>query len=122
MITCNLGGKEYHIDFISGRALREIGPAEEMYRKVMAVSAAAANGQELPEDMPTMEEAMDAMVKWFCLVFNNQFSAEDVYDHYPVDRLMHDMALTLISVQSQMTEVLSEFPTKPAANGGTTNA
>lgn len=122
MITCKLGGKEYHIDFISGRALREIGPAEEMYRKVMAASTAAANGKDLPEDAPTMADAMDVMVKWFCLVFGNQFQVEEVYDNYPVDRLMHDMALTLIAVQSQMTQVLSEFPTRPAANGETTNA
>lgn len=122
MITCKLGGKEYHIDFVSGRALREIGPAEEMYRKVMEISTAAANGQNMPEDAPTIAEAMDEMVKWFCLVFGNQFTAEDVYDKYPVDRLMHDMALALISVQTQMTQVLSEFPTKPAATDGTANA
>lgn len=27
MITCKLGEKTYHIDFISGRALRELEPA-----------------------------------------------------------------------------------------------
>lgn len=118
MITCKLGGKEYHIDFISGRALREIGPAEEMYRKVMEISTAAVNGKEIPENAPTMKDAMDEMVRWFCLVFRNQFTAEEVYDHYPVDRLMHDMALTLIAVQNQMTQVLDEFPTRPAAEGG----
>ena len=122
MITCKLGEKEYHIDFISGRALREIGPAEEMYRRVMMASTAAANGQDLPEDTPMMADAMDTMVKWFCVVFGGQFSVEEVYDHYPVDRLMHDMALTLIAVQSQTTTVLSEFPTKPAATEKAKNA
>lgn len=117
MITCRLNGKEYHIDFISGRALREIGPADEMYRRVMAATNAAVNGGEYPKDAPTIREAMDEMVKWFCLVFGNQFTPDEVYDYYPVDRVMRDMALTLIAVQSQMTQVLSEFPTKPKATG-----
>ena len=32
----------------------------------------------------------------------------------PMDRLMHDIALTLMAVQSQTTSILSEFPTKAA--------
>ena len=35
-------------------------------------------------------------------------------DGYPVDRLMHDIALALMAVQTQTTEILSEFPTKAA--------
>ncbi len=115
MITCKLGGKEYHIDYISGRALREIGEAEEMYRRIMAATNAAVNGEKMPEDAPKIEDAMDAMVRWFCVVFKNQFTPEDVYEHYPVDRLMHDMAFALLAVQSQMTQVLSEFPMNPTA-------
>ncbi|MGJ4850632.1 hypothetical protein ACH6CV_10310 [Bacillota bacterium Meth-B3] len=53
-------------------------------------------------------------MKWFCLVFGNQFSPDDVYDHYPVDRLTHDVVLALLAVQTQTTEVLSEFPTLAA--------
>ena len=30
MITIKLGEKNYHIDFISGRALRELEPAAQM--------------------------------------------------------------------------------------------
>ena len=33
---------------------------------------------------------------------------------YPVDRLMHDIALALMAVQTQTTEILGEFPTKAA--------
>ncbi len=54
------------------------------------------------------------MIKWFCLVFGNQFTPDDLLDHYPVDRLMHDIALTLLAVQAQTTGILSEFPTKAA--------
>mgnify|MGYP006898197799 FL=1 len=54
------------------------------------------------------------MIRWFCLLFGNQFSPDDVLDGYPVDRLMHDVALALMAVQTQTTEILSEFPTKAA--------
>ena len=35
-------------------------------------------------------------------------------DKYPVDRLMHDIALALMAVQTQTTSILDEFPTKAA--------
>ena len=49
-----------------------------------------------------------------CLLFNNQFTADDVLDGYPVDRLMHDIALAHMAVQTQATEILNEFSTKAA--------
>ena len=58
-------------------------------------------------------EALDVMVKWFCIVFGNQFTPDEMYDNYPADRLMHDIALALMAVQTQTTEVLDGFPTKP---------
>ena len=56
------------------------------------------------------------MVAWFCLLFGNQFTTEEVYDNYPADRLVHDIALSLLAVQNQTTAVLAEFPfpTSPA--------
>ena len=33
MITCTLKDKKYAVDFISGRALREMEPAAKMYAK-----------------------------------------------------------------------------------------
>lgn len=68
MITCNLNGKKYHVDFISGRALREMEPAAKMYGKIVALSNAAVKGEEVPEDTKfTIPEAMDVMIKWFCM-------------------------------------------------------
>ena len=121
MITCTLGEKRYSVDFISGRALREMGPAWDMYDRLSAVAADAVAGKASKQakdggDQPSMTAALDILVKWFCLVFGNQFGPDDVYDHYPVDRLMHDVVLALLAVQTQTTEVLSEFPT-PAAQG-----
>jgi len=115
MITCKLGDKNYHIDFISGRALRELEPAAKMYAKIVNISNAAVRGEIVPEsDQLTIPEAMDTMIKWFCLVFGNQFTPDELLDSYPVDRLMHDIALTLMAVQAQTTSILSEFPTKAA--------
>ena len=115
MITCTLGEKKYTVDFISGRALREMEPAAKMYGKIVAISNAALKGETVPDTQQlTINDAMDVMIKWFCLLFQNQFTPDEVLDGYPVDRLMHDITLALMAVQSQTTEVLSDFPTKAA--------
>ena len=115
MITCTLGDKKYTIDFVSGRALRELEPAAQMYAKIVRLSQLAVKGGEIPEDSKfTIAEAMDIMVKWFCLLFGNRFTPDEVLDGYPVDRLMHDIALAFMAVQTQTTDVLSDFPTKAA--------
>ena len=49
MITCTLRDKKYSIDFVSGRALRELEPAAQMYGRIVAISNAALKG-EVPED------------------------------------------------------------------------
>ena len=115
MVTCTLGADKYSVDFISGRALREMEPASKMYGRLVALSKAAVEGQDVSNEQLTIPEALDTMVKWFCILFGNQFSVDDVYDHYPADRLMHDIALAIMAVQTQTTEVLDFFPTKPVA-------
>ena len=115
MITCTLKDKKYAVDFISGRALREMEPAAKMYAQIVALSNAAVKGEEIPqEEQISVTDAMDVMIRWFCLLFGNQFGPDDVLDGYPVDRLMHDIALALMAVQTQTTEILSQFPTKAA--------
>lgn len=113
MISCTLNGKKYTVDFVSGRALREMEPAAQMYGRIVAISNAALKG-EVPEDAKNLSigEALDVMIRWFCLLFGNQFTPDDVLDYYPVDRMMHDIALALMAVQTQTTEILDEFPTK----------
>ena len=115
MISCTLNGKKYTVDFVSGRALREMEPAAQMYGRIVAVSNAALKG-EVPEGAKNLSigEALDVMIRWFCLLFGNQFTPDDVLDYYPVDRMMHDIALALMAVQAQTTEILDEFPTKAA--------
>ena len=115
MITCKLKEKTYTVDFISGRALREIEPALKMYGKIINAANAAAKGETVDEgENANIKEAMDVMIRWFCILFGNQFTPDDVLDGYPVDRLMHDLALALMAVQTQTTEVLSDFPTTAA--------
>ena len=114
-ISCTLNEKKYTVDFVSGRALREMEPAAQMYGRIVAISNAALKG-EVPEDAKNLSigEALDVMIRWFCLLFGNQFTPDDVLDYYPVDRMMHDIALALMAVQTQTTEILDEFPTKAA--------
>ena len=120
MITCTLGDKRYHVDFVSGRALREMEPAAKMYGRIVAISNAALRGENSEEaESLTIAEAMDEMIKWFCILFGNQFTSDEVLDHYPVDRLMHDIAFALMAVQTQTTHVLNEFPTKAAQTAET---
>ena len=115
MITCTLGDKKYTVDFVSGRALREIEPAAKMYTRISAMSEAAVKGETLDnQDGLTIPDAMDVLIRWFCLLFNNQFTPDDVLDNYPVDRLMHDIVIALFAVQAQTTDVLSSFPTTAA--------
>ena len=68
--------------------------------------------QRLLHDEPNSE--MTSFVWRETILFGNQFTPDDVLDGYPVDRLMHDIALALMAVQTQTTEILSEFPTKAA--------
>ena len=115
MVTCTLNGKEYRIDYVKGRALREIEPAAKMYSRVVAISNAAINGEDVSDaEQITIPEALDVMIRWFCLLFQNQFSPDELLDGYPVDRLMHDIAYALMAVQTQTTNILDSFPTKAA--------
>mgnify|MGYP007101988983 CR=1 FL=1 len=68
MITCTLGEKKYAVDFISGRALREIEPAMKMYARISRVSEAAVKGETVEDaDSISIPDAMDVMIRWFCL-------------------------------------------------------
>lgn len=116
MITCKLGEKTYCVDFITPRALREMGPADAVYTRIvkaLADPSSAGEGGWLDKDL-------DTLVKWFCILFGNQFTPDDFYDNYPLDRAVHDIALAMIAVRSQTTEVLNTFPTTAAPATETT--
>lgn len=122
MVTCKLGDKEYHVDYIKGRALREISEASKMYAKVCALAAKVEAGEELTEEDQKLniQQALDVMVRWFCVLFNNQFTPAEFYDNYPVDSMMHDVGFAILMVNAQTTQTLTEFPMTPTARKGKT--
>ena len=63
MITCTLGKQKYTVDYVSGRALREMEPAAKMYARIVALSNAALKG-EMPADADNLSiaDAMDVMI------------------------------------------------------------
>jgi len=89
----------------------------ELCKRLLALQILFGNTDEytfyVSQEQLTVTDALDTMVKWFCILFNNQFTPDEVYDNYPADRLMHDIALALMAVQTQTTEVLDTFPTIP---------
>ncbi|MBO5568810.1 MAG: hypothetical protein J6A79_07780 [Clostridia bacterium] len=105
IITYTLGEKKYTVDFVSGRALRKMEPASKMYGRLVRLSQDATEGKDVSQEQLTVTDALDTMVKWFCILFNNQFTPDEVYDNYPADRLMHDIALALMATQTQTTAV-----------------
>ena len=48
MISCTLGEKKYTVDYVTGRALREMEPAARMYAKIVTVANAAAKWRKRP--------------------------------------------------------------------------
>lgn len=114
MIKCNLGGKSYAIDFVTGRALREMEGAWDAYTRITRATAEAMDGKEPAEAQTSFGQELDALVKWFCLLFQNQFTPDEFIDGYPVDRMVHDIVFALLAVRSQTTEVLDTFPTTAA--------
>ena len=122
MITCKLNEgmpneKSYHVPFVTGRALREIDPAWKTYLKLSQMAEAAASGEQVTEEdaAATLQKQLDVLVEWFCTLFQDQFTPDEFYDGYPSDRVVHDIVMALLAVQSNTTKVLKDFPTQPTA-------
>ena len=114
MITCTLGEKKYTVDFVSGRALREMEPASKMYGRLVRLSQDVTEGKDVSQEQLTVTDALDTMVKWFCILFNNQFTPDEVYDNYPADRLFTDIVNAVLKVNGLLADTLEDFPTKAA--------
>ena len=54
MITCTLGEKKYTVDFVSGRALREMEPASKMYGRLVRLSQDATEGKDVSQEQLTV--------------------------------------------------------------------
>ena len=103
MLTCTLGEKVYTIPYVRAQALREIARPMEIIRRAEDASDPAAFGRDL-----------DVLVNWFCVLFGGQFTASDVYELYPADRLTHDITLAVLAVSQRISEALTAFPTTAA--------
>ena len=106
MLQVTLGEKTYTVEYVSALALREIeGPMEILRR-----------GETQGEHAPGLTgEDLDRLVDWFCLMFGRQFTRAEVYERYPADRLLPDIALAVLAVQQRVSGALKAFPTRTAA-------
>lgn len=101
MLKVTLGDNTFSVDYVSALALREIGQPMAILKKL--------DGKEAPEDFG---KDLDVLVRWFCVLFRSQFTPDAVYENYPADRLLPDLALAVMAVQQQISSALSAFPTK----------
>ena len=104
MLQVTLGEKTYTVPYVSAIALREIARPMAILNRDEKEKSAADAGADL-----------DVLVNWFCLMFGDQFTPDDVYRHYPADRLITDIALSVLAVQQRVSGALTAFPTRPAA-------
>ena len=127
MLQVTLGEKTYTVEYVSALALREIekpmkilGAADKPRPVTSSVSASAdtfpSRGRQDGESPGLIGADLDALVNWFCLMFGRQFTAEEVYEYYPADRLITDIALCVLAVQQRVSGALKAFPTIPAAD------
>ena len=116
MLKCTLGDKVYTIPFVKGRAFREMDTAMEAYTKMQVIAQKTEKGEALSDDEKqlTVKGLTDVLVEWFCLLFENQFTPDDVYDNYPADRLFVDIVSALLKVNAQLSDTLEDFPTRAA--------
>ena len=103
MFTVTLNQKTYQVDYVRAKALREMGGPLEIMRKMR-------EEKYYPDG-----DALDTLVKWFCIFCGNQFSAEEMLEDYPADRLLIDIFSAVSHCQGGVTEVLSRFPTQAEA-------
>ena len=100
MFTVQLtNGKKYIVRYVTARALRDIGEAQAIMKK----------WQETPEKTD-MKKDMDVLVNWFCTFCGGQFTADEIYDFYPSDKIITDIGIAILAVNAKIVEVLKKFP------------
>jgi hypothetical protein len=95
--------KQYQVPYINGRALRNSDVVASLIEK-------ARKGEAF-----TPAE-VDNCCEWFCGLFQNQFTADELLDGYDVDALMPDIFAAYMAVSSGTMKVLTEFPIPPTTN------
>ena len=118
MLQVTLGEKTYTVPYVSAIALREIArPMAILNREETPHPSPSATPSPQGEGRTAADAGadLDVLVNWFCLMFGDQFTPDDVYRHYPADRLITDIALSVLAVQQRVSGALTAFPTTPAA-------
>lgn len=110
MFTVTVGKKTYKVESVNTRALYEMQPAIEIWSKLVKSTESAEKGEEV-KDAPSIKEAMDTLIGWFCVFCGNQFTADDILDNYPQDSIITDVGLALRAAQMKTTAALTAFPT-----------
>jgi hypothetical protein len=98
--------KQYQVPYINGRALRNSDVVAALIDK-------ARNGEAFAP------EEVDACCEWFCGLFQNQFTVDELLDGYEADSLMPDIFAAYMAVASGTMKVLTEFPIPPTAEAKT---
>ena len=111
MLQVTLGENTYKVEYVTALALREIKEPMAILKKL---------DRPAEDELGDFGRDLDILVTWFCLLFGNQFTLDDVYAQYPADRLLPDLTLAVMAVQQRVSAALSAFPTK--AGGTTTEA
>ncbi len=94
--------KTYEIPFFRGVALRKCKEIGDLTEK-------AKSGEAF-----TSEE-FDKCVEWFCLLFDNKFTTDDLLNGYPSDQLMPDIFAAYFAMQAGVLRAFTEFPIPPTA-------
>lgn len=115
MLTCTLGEKVYTIPYVRAQALREIARPMEIIRRAEEPLPSPDRGRT--DDPAAFGRDLDVLVNWFCVLFGGQFTASEVYELYPADRLTHDITLAVLAVSQRISEALTAFPTTAAGRG-----
>lgn len=111
MFTITVNGKTHKVEKVTPRAIYEMGPALEMFAKIQKVTQQAAKGEETDSGPDDLKQAMNVLIDWFVIFCGNKFTRDDILDGYPADSIMTDIGVAIVSIQKQVTEAITAFPT-----------
>jgi hypothetical protein len=96
--------KTYRVPYISGKSLMQSQVIERIVEEVRKGNDPGMTDAELME-----------ACEWFCTLFQNQFTAEELLEGHPSDHLRSDIFAAYMFVQNEMAKALKKFPMKPTA-------
>lgn len=92
--------KAYTVPFINGYAAISTEKIERLIQKTNT-------GEAFTND------DYRACLEWFCKVFGDQFTPEELAEGYPANTLIKDIFTVYLSLQTDVFEKLTMFPIPP---------